>query len=156
MVTITTNVTVNDIPRLKQLYKETVLSVNRKDYTAEEVEDWASCGDSDERWLELISTLHFFIAENEKGQIAGFASLSDNGLLHSLFVHKDAQRKGVASQLYRKVEEHAKQQHIKQVYSEVSKTARPFFEAQGFTVEEEQQRKANKLYLTNYKMSKTL
>lgn len=34
----------SDIPALKELYQNTVLTVNRKDYTAEEVKDWASCG----------------------------------------------------------------------------------------------------------------
>lgn len=35
----------SDIPELKELYMGTVLTVNRKDYSQEEVEDWASCGE---------------------------------------------------------------------------------------------------------------
>ena len=38
-------VNLSDIPALQELYQHTVLTVNRKDYTAEEVADWASCGD---------------------------------------------------------------------------------------------------------------
>ena len=32
---------VSDIPAMRLLFRETVLSVNRRDYTAEEVADWA-------------------------------------------------------------------------------------------------------------------
>ena len=38
--------TEEDIPDLQILFRETVLHVNARDYTREEVEDWASCGDS--------------------------------------------------------------------------------------------------------------
>lgn len=40
------------------------------------------------------------------------------------------------------------------ITSEVSLTARPFFEKKGYIVEEEQKRKANQLSLTNFWMAK--
>ena len=48
-----------DIPVLQTLFRETVLHVNARDYTREEVEDWASCGDSMEHmkdyWLAMTT-----------------------------------------------------------------------------------------------------
>ena len=44
-----------DIPEMRKLFRATVLTVNSKDYTKEEVEDWASCGDSVEHWKELLA-----------------------------------------------------------------------------------------------------
>lgn len=35
----------SDVIELRDLYKNTVLTVNRRDYSLEEVEDWASCGE---------------------------------------------------------------------------------------------------------------
>ena len=35
----------SDSAELRDLYKNTVLVVNRRDYSQDEVEDWASCGD---------------------------------------------------------------------------------------------------------------
>ena len=35
----------SDSAELRDLYKNTVLVVNRRDYSPDEVEDWASCGD---------------------------------------------------------------------------------------------------------------
>lgn len=46
------------------------------------------------------------------------------------------------------------EKEVKRLTSEVSITAKPFFEKQGFQVDEEQKRKANQMCLTNYKMSK--
>ncbi len=148
--------TISDIPELSELYKNTVLSVNRKDYTAKEVEDWASCGDDLAHLQELFDEQHFIAAENEKSQIVGFASINDTGYMHSLFVHKDFQHQGIATLLYGALEKYAIEKGAEKITSEVSITAKPFFEKQGFVVDEEQKRKANKLYLTNYKMSKII
>lgn len=146
----------SDIEELRTLYKETILFVNAQDYTIEETMDWASCGDDLNRWVELINDLYFIVAEDENGQIAGFASVSDKGYLHSLFIHKDFQRQGVAELLYENIEEYAQDKHLDELISEVSITAKPFFLAKGFFTYEVQNRKANKLYLKNYKMSKQL
>ncbi|NMA74347.1 MAG: GNAT family N-acetyltransferase [Bacteroidales bacterium] len=148
--------TLSDIPELKKLYTDTVMSVNLKDYSIEEVEDWASCGDDRMQWHRLFSEQHFFVAENERSEIVGFASINDSGYIHSLFVHKDFQHQGIATLLYNTLERHAREKGAERVSSEVSITARPFFERQGFIVDEEQRRRANQLYLINYKMSKKL
>jgi putative acetyltransferase len=140
-------------PELNRLYQETILAVNQKDYSTEEVEDWASCGNSLTHWEQLINELYFIVAENNKKQIAGFSSIRNDGYLYSMFVHKDFQRQGIASLLYNKIEEYAITKNIAKITSEVSITAKGFFERQGFKVDEEQKRKANKLSLTNYKMS---
>lgn len=144
----------SDIPMLKELYQNTVLTVNRKDYTAEEVEDWASCGDDTAHLVELLKEQHYIVAENENGVIVGFASVNDVGYMHTLFVHKDFQHQGIATSLYKYLEAYAKEKGAKKLTSEVSITAKPFFEKQGFQVDEAQKRKANQLYLTNFKMSK--
>lgn len=148
--------TVSDFPELTGLYKNTVLSVNRKDYSAEEVEDWASCGDDITRWHELLAEQYYIVAENKKKGIVGFASINDAGYMHTMFVHKDFQHQGIATLLYSTLEMYAREKGADRISSEVSITARPFFEKQGFVVDEEQKRKANLLRLTNYKMSKRL
>lgn len=35
----------SDAVELKNLFQNTVLAINRRDYSQAEVEDWASCGD---------------------------------------------------------------------------------------------------------------
>lgn len=76
--------------------------------------------------------------------------------MHSMFVHPDWQGKGIATLLLSEVEKIARQYEVIEITSEVSKTARPFFEHKGYVVEYEQKQQANRLKLTNYKMKKVL
>lgn len=102
------------------------MTVNRRDYTAEEVADWASCCESDGRWEQLLSTLYFIVATDVEGQMLGFTAIRGDGYLHSMFVHKDYQRQGIATALLQKIEAYASEHGIKEMTSEVSITARPF------------------------------
>lgn len=146
----------SDISYLKELFKNTILSINTNNYTKEEANDWASCGNDDLHWQKLISELYFIVAENELHQTVGFSSIDQEGYLHSMFVHSNFQKLGVATFLYKAIEAYAVNSNIHKITSEVSITARPFFEKQGFKVDATQKRKANKLYLTNHRMSKVL
>lgn len=96
--------TEEDIPDLQILFRETVLHVNARDYTREEVEDWASCGDSVEHMKDLLARNDYVAALNERDEIIGFSSMNAEGYLHSLFVHKDYQRVGVGGLLLSAVE----------------------------------------------------
>lgn len=145
-----------DIPEMRKLFRATVLTVNSKDYTKEEVEDWASCGDSVEHWKELLAKNNYIGALDGQGGIVGFSSMNAEGYLHSMFVHKDWQGKGVATLLLSEVEKIARRYGVHKISVEVSVTARPFFEKHGYKVVKEQKAKANRLYLTNYVMEKTL
>lgn len=145
-----------DIYDMQNLFRSTVLNINIKDYTTEEVEDWASCGDDMGHWKEILFNNQFIGAFNEQGCLIGYSSMNKNGYLHSMFVHKDWQGKGIATLLLSEVERIAIQYEVKEITSEVSKTARLFFEHKGYIVECEQKQQANRLKLTNYKMKKVL
>ena len=144
----------NDIPQMRELFRSTVMYVNSRDYTGEECKDWASCGDSTEHWKDLLSENDYFAALDGVGNIIGLSSMNAGGHLHSLFVHKDWQGKGVGTQLLSEAERLAMEYDVGKITSEVSITARPFFEKHGYKVVKEQKAKANRMYLTNYVMEK--
>lgn len=144
----------SDAGELRDLFRNTVLAVNRRDYSQEEVEDWASCGNDISRIEDMINAHYFLIAVNPESQIVGFSSITPQGYLHNMFVHKDFQGMGVATLLLNETERYAEVAGIKRMTSEVSLIARPFFEKRGFVVEKEQKRKACKLFLTNFGMTK--
>ena len=150
------SVTMTDIPELKELFRNTVLTVNARDYTAEEVADWASCGNSPGRWEELLATLHFIVACDTEGRIVGFTSIRNDGYLHSMFIHKDHQGEGIATALLQRIEAYATEHGIREITSEVSITARPFFERKGYKVIYEQKALCNRLYIKNYWMKKRI
>lgn len=144
----------SDAVELKNLFQNTVLAINRRDYSQAEVEDWASCGDDLSNIENMIKTHYFIVAVNQQSEIVGFSSITSQGYLHSMFVHKDFQGEGIATMLLNEIEQYAITNGIMRITSEVSLTARPFFEKKGYIVEEEQKRKANQLSLTNFWMAK--
>lgn len=144
----------SDAVELKNLFQNTVLAINRRDYSQAEVEDWASCGDDLSNIEDMIKTHYFIVAVNQQLEIVGFSSITPQGYLHSMFVHKDFQGEGIATILLNEIEQYAITNGIIRITSEVSLTARPFFEKKGYIVEEEQKRKANQLSLTNFWMAK--
>ena len=144
----------SDIMALRELYMETVLKVNRRDYTQAEVEDWASCGNDIAKLAGMLETHYFIVAVDKQSQITGFSSITPEGYLHSMFIHKDFQGRGIATILLNAIEQYAKEHGIIRITSEVSLTARPFFEKRGYVVEKEQKRRANRLCLTNFWMAK--
>lgn len=145
-----------DVPQMRDLFRETVLNVNARDYTSEEVEDWASCGESEGRWEELLAGNEFVGAFDGRGVLTGFASMDKNGHLHSMFVHKDFQRRGIGTRLLGEVERIARRNGAGCITSEVSLTARPFFERMGYETVKVQKARARRLELTNFVMRKRL
>ncbi len=145
-----------DVLQMRDLFCATVLNVNTRDYTEEEAKDWASCGKRTERWKELLAYNQYVGAFDEHDCLVGFTSMNKDGYLHSMFVHKDFQHKGIATQLLLEVERIARQYGVIHIISEVSLTARPFFEKKGYEVVKIQKCQANKLELTNFVMRKLL
>lgn len=146
----------SDALELMSLFQETVLHINKRDYSEAEVADWASCGNDLSHIKDMIKAHYFIVATNQQSQIVGFSSITHQGYLHSMFIHKDFQGKGIATILLNEIERYATARGIMRITSEVSLTARPFFEKRGYIVEVEQKRKANQLYLTNFWMAKRL
>ena len=102
---ITIRVALNtDIEEIQSLYRNTVLVINRRDYSQAEVEDWASCGDDLSKIEDMIKTHYFIVAVNRQSEIVGFSSITPQGYLHSMFVHKDFQGKGIATMLLEEIE----------------------------------------------------
>ena len=54
----------SDSAELRDLYKNTVLVVNRRDYSQDEVEDWASCGDDLSNIEEMMFTMAVILGNN--------------------------------------------------------------------------------------------
>ena len=65
----------SDAVALKELFQNTVLVINRRDYSQAEVEDWASCGNNLSNIKERIETHYFVVAVNQQSQIVGFSAI---------------------------------------------------------------------------------
>lgn len=145
--------TLNDVDAIRQLFYETVTSINTADYNAAQIAAWSAGRDNTERWETRVREQHFYIAERED-VMAGFASIDNTGYLDVLFVGKHFQRQGVAKLLLNQIEQTARKLGVDTITSDVSITARPFFERHGFVVVQRQEVEVRGVVLINFKMSK--
>jgi len=135
------------------LFRETVRTINLADYSPEQVKAWAPDEIDHERWLtRLLDNYSIMMMEGET--LCGFAELHGGSHVHMMFVHKDHQRRGIASLLLADLEKIVHRLQETQLTADVSITALPFFKSQGFAVVEKQQIEKDGQVLQNFEMKK--
>lgn len=137
-----------DQAEILSLFYETVHTVNAKDYNEKQLDAWAP-QDNDYEHLNAALRNNLTLIAIEDGKITGFADIDENGYLDHLFVHKDYQRRGIASALCSRMEE-----GFKRIETHASITARPFFEKRGYVVVKAQDVEIRGEVLRNYVMEK--
>ena len=142
----------SDIKELQELFVNTIESVCNQDYDPIQRRAWTSSVENTERWTSIISDQLVIVAEIQR-KIVGFITLKDGVHIDLLYVHKDFQRKGIAQLLYDEIELKADSNILT---ADVSITARPFFERNGFKVIQRQIVKRKDSSLVNFKMNKYL
>lgn len=142
----------NDCESIVNLFYETVHTVNRKDYTQEQVNAWAT-GEVDMKiWNESFLN-HYSIVAVEDNQIIGFGDIDATGYLDRLYVHKDFQNQGIATAICDQLE---RAYSFTKIVTHASITAKPFFEHRGYRVIQQQQVERKGVLLTNYILEKTI
>lgn len=142
----------DDVFEMVQLFYHTVHIINARDYTKEQLDGWTT-GEVDlEKWDRSLLS-HFTCVAIENNVITGFGDIDEKGFLDRLFVHKDFQRKGIATFICNHLESIL---HKNSVSVQASITAKPFFEKRGYQVVREQYVERKGLLLKNYLMKKRL
>lgn len=139
----------DDCKEITELFYDTVHTVNSKDYTEEQLTAWATGKVDLEQWNRSLQE-HFSLIAVDDGRIVGFGDMDSTGYLDRLYVHKDYQRKGIATALCEALEKMVSNKII----THASITARPFFENRGYKVITEQQVVRQNISLTNFIMEK--
>ena len=142
-----------DLNEIQQLFFETVNNVCKKDYTQDQINAWTSAKDDNEKWIDKILNQYFLVARTDS-KIVGFGSLENNNYLDFLYVHKDYQMKGIAKKLLTYLEKKAEINRTEKITSDVSSTARSFFEKNGYKVIKEQKKEIDNVTLLYFKMVK--
>jgi putative acetyltransferase len=145
----------SELPEIQNLFFQTITFVCQNDYDQQQIEAWRSSVENVERWHNLIKNQYFIVAELNQ-QIVGFASLDNGNYIDVLFVHKDFQRMRIAQKLFAELESKAKESSNFILTSDVSKTAKAFFESNGFKVIAEQIQVRENIEIVNFKMQKQL
>ncbi|MNE70767.1 putative N-acetyltransferase YafP [compost metagenome] len=79
-----------DIHQIVSLFYETVHSVNKRDYTQQQLNAWAPKDEEPlklKTWKDSLSHNVTYVAEI-KSQIVGFSDMTQEGHLDRLFIHK--------------------------------------------------------------------
>lgn len=140
----------SDCEKMAELFYQTVHSVNAEDYTKEQLDVWATGQVDLVRWDKSFSD-HYTVVAILDGVLAGFGDIDETGYLDRLYVHRDYQRRGIASAICDSLEQAFP---VEKVTSHVSITARPFFESRGYRVQKEQQVIRAGISLKNFVMEK--
>ena len=139
-----------DLEDVLSLFQDTVRTINRRDYTPEQVEAWAG-RPAQAAWGASLLSHAALVAEGVEG-LLGFADLDvDAAYLDRLYVHRDHQGEGIASALCGRLEALVPGCTIT-VHASV--TARPFFEGRGYRVVRRQQVERRGVLLTNFLMER--
>ncbi|MEY8870347.1 GNAT family N-acetyltransferase [Meridianimaribacter flavus] len=144
-----------DIPEITSVFRDTIRTINSKDYSEKQIQVWASGANDLDKWEDRIKNNYFIVAENED-RIVGFAYLKNGNYFDGLFVHKDYQRQGIAIKLMRIIESKVITNGYEIIKSDVSITALPFFEDQYYIVEKKQKKSFKGLVFENYIVHKEL
>lgn len=138
-----------DCDKLADLFYSTVHTVNAKDYTKEQLSAWATGSIDLQKWNRSLLE-HYSLVAIEDDVIVGFGDIDKTGYLDRLYVHKDYQRKGIATAICNELEQTIQGK----ITTHASITAKPFFEKRGYKALKEQSVERQGIVLINYVMEK--
>ena len=137
------------------LFYNTTHTINIRDYTSDQVSAWAPDNPDMSVWKSKMSSINPFVAEMND-VIVGYSNLQSSGLIDHFFCHHNYKSLGIGKALMSHIFEQGKDRGIHRFCSEVSITAKPFYEHFGFLVVKEQIFEVRGQNLTYYIMEKKL
>ena len=145
----------SDGPATLDVFRRAIRVTAARDYTPEQVAAWASDEIDPAGWDARRRASRTRVAEVD-GSVAGFTDVDERGYVDMMFVDPAFARRGVASALLEWAESTARELGAVELSTHASLTARPFFEAHGFSVVVEQQPVLRGVALTNFVMRRDL
>jgi putative acetyltransferase len=147
-----------DAKELTDLFHDSIHAIAATQYNAAQREAWCPTPPDYLHWQTRLNQTKPFVAVSTShgGQIAGFIELIQPDKIDCLYVHPAFARQGVAGQLYKHLENKARQQNMKQLLVDASLLAKPLFEHAGFTEIRRNEVQRNGAILINFSMIKML
>ncbi len=144
-----------DVARCAAIFRDAVEETAADDYDEDQRAAWAARADYEAAFSAKLSNMLTIVAVIE-GEIVGFAALDGSETFDTLYVDPVAGRMGVATALVDAVVRLARARGAKRIAADVSDTAKPVFERQGFVAERRNLVTLGDQWLANTTMSKAL
>ena len=120
-----------DAPVLAELFRASIEELAQEDYSDAQIEAWAAIADDEAAFAQKLGGALTIVALHGSA-IVGFASLKGADVIDMLYVHPNAARKGVATQLCDALEKLAAARKTTILKADVSDCAMGFFAMRGF------------------------
>jgi putative acetyltransferase len=144
-----------DEPALQAVFYSAVHTIAAKDYAIEQLDAWAPHRPDWDAWTARMQALQPFVVEVD-GRIVGYADLQMSGYVDHFFVSGRHVRRGVGRLLMERLHARAAELGLTRLFSDVSRTAEPFFQRFGFRVVEHKSVVIGQVSLPNVRMEKSL
>jgi putative acetyltransferase len=118
-----------------EVYFRATHESNARDYHRDLLNRWAPPDKDMSEWDERLREKNPFVALID-GRIVGMAELDDTGFIDYFYVHPEFQRQGIGSALFQRLESEAEAMKLSTLSADVSVTAKDFFLAKGFIIQE--------------------
>lgn len=143
-----------DAPVCAAIFRAAIDELTVDDYGERQREAWAALSDDVAAFGGRLASALTLVATIDRRPV-GFASLKDD-VVDMLFVAPAAARRGIGTMLLDALSKLAAARGVKKLTSEVSDTARPTFERQGFVAERRNIVRVGEEWLANSTMTKAL
>lgn len=144
---IVRNYTPQDNNEVYTLFTNTILKINRNDYTYEQCKCWINKVTKESLNERLLNSYSIVVVYDS--HIVGYGNIQGNHLDH-LYVHYQFQNQGIAGLICNYLEKHCDSD----IMVDVSVTAKSFFEKRGYTILCKQENNIENQVLINYRMIK--
>lgn len=145
----------SDLAAVVELFTDAVHIGAAAHYDAAQRSAWAPVPPDVGYWRTRLVTVHALVAELDS-QLIGVISYEDDGHVDLLYTSPAFVRKGVASALYERAEAELIAKGVRELFTEASLVARPFFARQGFDETEQEVVTRRGVELLRFRMRKKL
>lgn len=132
-----------DLGSVAQIYTDAIHGLAANHYDAVQLAAWAPRPPDLGIWEARLKPIEVLVAQDDTdsgsgGTLLGFIGYEKDGHIDLMFTSPLAARRGVASQLLGQAEAALRTVGVQKLFTEASLVGRPFFERQGYEVQEEQ------------------
>lgn len=118
------------------IFYDAIQQLGQGYYSQAMLDKWSESAKDIDYWQKRLRFIRPFLAFHDTS-LVGFIELEADGHIGCLYTHPQWARQGLATLLYKHLEQQARQRGLEKLYVEASYLSKPLFDKNGFTVQRE-------------------